>query len=99
MATTLPDPVFTTVDAVLWASGKSVAEYCEARGVDIPTTTRCRKIPETCAQLGGITRQKLHALTIDGEITAVRIGRRVMYTQAEIDRFVASCQCTSDVSG
>lgn len=39
-------------------------------------------------QLGGMSRQTLWRLHRDGEVTIVRIGRRVYLQASEIDRFL-----------
>jgi excisionase family DNA binding protein len=41
--------------------------------------------------LGGISRHTVRAWIRQGRLQRVRIGRRVMLTQADLERFVTSC--------
>jgi len=43
---------------------------------------------EARAYLGGIGTTLIWRLEIDGELRAVRIGRRVMYRREDLDRFI-----------
>jgi len=90
--TTYPDATITAVDALLAARGWTVTDLATAKGADLRPVRQCLNIRQSCDQLGGITRQMLHGLTRDGKITAVKIGRRTMYEQTEIDRFIASAR-------
>lgn len=44
-------------------------------------------IPDAAAVLG-ISRSTLYELIADGEITTVKIGRRTLITQDELERYV-----------
>jgi excisionase family DNA binding protein len=45
-------------------------------------------IGEVGEPLGGLGRSAIYALIQQGELETVRIGRRVMVTQREVERFV-----------
>jgi hypothetical protein len=92
------DPTITTVDTILAARGWTLTDFAKAKGVEFTDGVQLRTICQTCEKLGGLTRQTLHDLQRDGRIIPVRVGRRVMYEQAEIDRFVASCRRTEVAS-
>ena len=46
-------------------------------------------VPETCQRLS-IGRSTLYELIADGQITAVKIGRRTLIPHEELERYVAS---------
>jgi hypothetical protein len=83
------DPTVAAVNALLDTRGWTLGDLAQFQDIDLQPITQCRSVAETHKQIG-ITRQFLHALTREGQITAVRIGRRKVYEQSEIDRFIAS---------
>ena len=55
-----------------------------------PTTTPrlLLSVPEAAKALGRISERTLFSLTASGEIRCVRIGRRVLYSVEELQRFI-----------
>jgi hypothetical protein len=55
-----------------------------------PDQNRLFDVPAAAAYLGGICEKEVRRLHWRGELVAVRIGRRVFFTLAELSRFVES---------
>lgn len=52
-------------------------------------------VDEAVRLLGGITDRKLRSMATAGEITPTRIGSRVFYSKAEIERYIADQEAKS----
>jgi excisionase family DNA binding protein len=56
--------------------------------ISTPTTPRLLlSVPETAKALG-ISERSLFSLSASGEIRCIRIGRRVLYSVEELQRFI-----------
>jgi excisionase family DNA binding protein len=56
--------------------------------INTPTTPRLLlSVPET-AKAMGISERSLFSLAASGEIRCIRIGRRVLYSVEELQRFI-----------